>query len=343
MKQPILIIFLPEIMQKRILFTGGAGYIGSHVVRYFVEKGIRPEDVVIVDIAQFERKRGILPAGCNYCEVDITDKKDLEEVFKKYDIGFVMHFAGLIQVGESMKDPGKYFNVNSFGGCNVLELMNVYKVKHIIFSSTAGVYGVPQYVPIDEEHPLHPISPYGESKLLFEKMLKWFDEAYHIKYVIFRYFNACGVQKGLGDYHNPHTHLIPSIILNLLGVNKEFSLYGNDYSTKDGTSIRDYVDVRDLAAAHYLAYQYLLTHSQSEVINLGTQKGTTTREVVDLIQKVSRRIVNVVVKPRRVGDPQELVCANDKARKILGWAPKFDLVASIESHWNWFKDIHAPK
>lgn len=330
-------------MQKKILFTGGAGYIGSHVIWHFVEKGVRPEDVVIVDIEPLEKKRGLLPTGCSYCEVDITNKKDLEGVFKKYDIGFVMHFAGLIRVAESIRNPGTYFRTNSYGGLALLELMRQYEVPYIIFSSTAGVYGNPKYVPIDEDHPMNPTNPYGESKLVFEKMLGWFDGAHQIRHIILRYFNACGAREELGDRHEPHTHLIPNIILNLLGENKEFYLYGTDYATKDGTSVRDYVDVRDLARAHYLAYEYLFKNSKSEIINLGTGRGTTTKEVVDLAEKVSGKKVNLVMRPRREGDPQELICANNKARKILGWIPVHDFASSLESHWKWFLDVYAQK
>ncbi len=299
---------------SKILFTGGAGYIGSHVLHFFIRKGLKPENIIVVDNLSSGKKE-VLPAGCHFYKVDVTDKKNLEGVFRDHNIGFVLHFAGVIHVEESMSDPGKYFLVNSFGGLNVLDLMNKYKIFKIIFSSTASVYGNPRYVPMDENHPTNPTNVYAESKLLFERMLERFDQIYSIKHIIFRYFNACGVEKSLGDYyHQPCAHLIPNIALNLLGKKKEFHLFGTDYPTRDGTCIRDYIDIRDLTEAHYLGFKYLNDHNRSEIFNLGTGKGYTVKEIVNLTQKITGRDVNLVNKDRKLGDPSELVCENKKAR-----------------------------
>jgi len=323
----------------KILFTGGAGYIGSHVLHFFIKKGVKPQNIIVVDNLSSGKRKNV-PSGCIFYKIDITDKKRLEMVFKKHkDIDFVFHFAGLIHVEESMKNPQKYFLVNSFGGLNILDLMSKYKISKIIFSSTASVYGNPEYTPIDENHLISPINPYAESKFLFEEILKWFEKIYGIKYIIFRYFNACGVEKTLGNfYHEPCGHVIPKIVLNFLGEEKEFHLFGTNYQTKDGTCVRDYIDIRDLASAHYLGYKYLNNKYKNEILNLGTGKGTTVKEIIGLAEKISGRKLNLKIKSRRLGDPAKLICDNKKAKKVLGWSPKINLEHSIRSHWQWFKD-----
>jgi len=324
----------------KILFTGGAGYIGSHVVRCFIEKGIKPEGIIVVDDLSSGRK-DLIPQGCQFYEIDVTDEPALRRVFREHEIDAIFHFAGLIQVEESMRKPFEYFKVNVFGGLNVLNLMKEYKVNKIIFSSTAGVYGVPDYLPIDENHPCRPVNVYAEGKLMFEKTLEWFDRLFGVKYVALRYFNACGVRDGLGDYHEPYTHLIPKLALNLLGVESPFRLFGDDYLTPDGTCVRDFIDVRDLAEAHHKAYEYLKKFNQSNVFNLGSGKGHSVKEIIRLMEELSGQKVNFVVEKKRSGDPPQLVCSNKKAERLLAWLPKTGIKESILSHWLWFKENRA--
>ncbi|SHK17949.1 UDP-glucose 4-epimerase GalE [Tepidibacter formicigenes] len=311
-----------------VLITGGAGYIGSHTLKYFLDKG---EEVVVVDNIQTGHKSAVL--GGKLYVGDIRDKEFLDGVFSENDIDSVIHFAANSLVGESMNNPYKYYDNNVYGTLCLLDKMNEYNVKKIVFSSTAATYGEPESIPILESDKTNPTNTYGETKLSMEKMMKWFDKAHDIKYVSLRYFNAAGAHESgkIGEDHSPETHLIPLILQVPLGKREKIYIFGDDYQTKDGTCIRDYIHVMDLASAHYLALEYLRKGNESDIFNLGNGKGFSVKEVIDTARKVTGHSIPAQVEVRREGDPAVLVASSDKAKNILGWKPKYDSLEKIIS------------
>lgn len=318
-----------------ILVTGGAGYIGSHCVLALLQAG---EEVVIFDnLSTGHRETVEKLNGAKFVEGDLKNSADINAVFENYKIDAVVHFAAFSQVEESVKEPYKYFQNNVCGSLNLLYAMIKHDCKKIVFSSTAAVYGEPDYTPIDENHPKHPINPYGETKLTVEMIMDDFDRAYGLKSVRLRYFNVAGAEPAglIGEWHNPETHLIPNVLKAALGEGKTFSLFGEDYPTKDGTCVRDYIDVNDLIVAHLLALKYLQNGGETNVFNLGTQTGSTVKEVFGTCEGVTGRAIPLEIQPRREGDPAILVADNKKASDILGWKPLYTLNDSVKNAWNW--------
>ena len=318
-----------------ILVTGGAGYIGSHCVQALLDAG---RDVVIFDnLSTGHRETVEKLAGAGFVEGDLKNPADINGVFEKFDIEAVVHFAAFSQVGESVKEPYKYFQNNVCGSMNLLEAMVKHDCKKIVFSSTAAVYGEPDYTPIDENHPKHPINPYGETKLTVEMIMDDFEKAYGLKSVRLRYFNVAGADAlgRIGEWHEPETHLIPNVLKAAINPGKTFNLFGDDYPTKDGTCVRDYIDVNDLIDAHLLALKYLQDGGETNVFNLGTQTGSTVKEVFETCEKVTGKEIPYEIQPRRAGDPAILVADNKKAREILGWQPSRTLTDSVKNAWNY--------
>ena len=317
-----------------IAVLGGAGYIGSHTVAQLVKAG---QDVVVLDNLITGHKRAVDPKARFY-QGDIRDYHFLSQVFSKEKIDGVIHFAAFSIVPESMKDPLKYFDNNTSGMITLLEAMNQFGIKKIVFSSTAATYGEPKQVPIHEDDPQVPTNPYGESKLAMEKIIKWADVAYGIKFVALRYFNVAGAMPdgSIGEDHHPETHLIPIILQAAAGTRDGLQIFGDDYPTKDGTNVRDYVHVVDLADAHILAMKYLSEGNDSNAFNLGSATGFSNLEILNAARKVTGQPIPAKIGPRRPGDPSTLIAASDKARTILGWQPKFDDVEQvIATAWNW--------
>lgn len=317
-----------------ILVLGGAGYIGSHTVYALIEKG---EDVVIVDNLETGYEGAIHPKARFY-KGDIRDRAFIDSVFDKEKIDAVIHFAANSLVGESMTNPLKYYDNNVNGTKVLLQSMVAHGIDKIVFSSTAATYGEPENVPILETDKTEPTNTYGETKLSMEKMFKWTDKAHGLKYVSLRYFNACGAHESgsIGEAHNPETHLIPLILQVPLGKRESISIYGDDYPTHDGTCIRDYIHVTDLAQAHILAVEYLMKGNESNIFNLGNGIGFTVKEVIETARKVTGHPIPAVVTPRRAGDPARLIASSDKAREVLGWNPcHADLEEIIASAWKW--------
>ncbi|NEN87233.1 UDP-glucose 4-epimerase GalE [Paenibacillus elgii] len=316
-----------------IMVTGGAGYIGSHTVAELLAKG---EEVVVVDNLQQGHREAVL--GGKLYVGDIRDADFLDTVFRENEIDAVIHFAASSLVGESMQLPGKYYHNNVYGTLCLLEKMNEYGVKKIVFSSTAATYGEPENVPILETDRTLPTNAYGETKLAMEKMMRWFDTAHGIKYVSLRYFNAAGAHESgrIGEDHSPETHLVPIILQVALGKRAHISIFGEDYATPDGTCIRDYIHVTDLADAHILAVEKLRSGGDSSVYNLGNGKGFSVKEVIDIAREVTGHAIPAVVEARRAGDPAVLVASSERGRTELGWQPKRDsLQQIIASAWAW--------
>lgn len=319
-----------------ILVTGGAGYIGSHTVAELLEQG---KEVVIIDNLQSGHRESIL--GGKLYEGDLRDKALLKQLFTENDIEAVIHFAASSLVGESMKVPVKYYDNNVYGTLCLLEAMDAANVRKIVFSSTAATYGEPDKVPIEETDRTAPTSVYGETKLTMERMMAWFDQVLGIKYVSLRYFNAAGAHENgrIGEDHRPETHLIPLILQAALGQRPSIQVYGDDYPTPDGTCIRDYIHVSDLADAHLLAVNYLIGGGDSEIFNLGSGQGFSVKEVIVKVREVTGREFPVVTSPRRPGDPAILVASSHKARTVLGWNPsRTKLDDLIRSAWNWHSE-----
>ena len=317
-----------------ILVAGGAGYIGSHMVKDLIEHG---EDVVVADNLSTGHRDAINPKAKFY-EGDIRDRKFLDKVFDNEDITAVVHFAAFSIVPESMSKPLKYFDNNTGGMITLLEAMRDHNIKYIVFSSTAATYGVPEHMPIKETDPQKPINPYGLSKLMMEKMMAWADKAYGIKFVALRYFNVAGAAPDgtIGEDHGPETHLVPIILQVAQGKRKELSIFGDDYNTPDGTNVRDYVHVMDLADAHILAIKYLEAGNKSNAFNLGSSTGFSNKQMLEAAREVTGKPIPAKMAPRRPGDPDSLVAASDKARTILGWKPKYDDVHDIiATAWKW--------
>lgn len=317
-----------------ILVLGGAGYIGSHAVNQLVSKGY---DVVVIDNLLTGHKQAIHPKARFY-EGDVRDKAFVQSVFKKEAIEGVIHFAASSLVGESVEKPLDYFNNNVYGMQILLEVMEEFKVKNIVFSSTAATYGEPEETPIRETTPTNPKNPYGESKLMMEKMMKWCDNAYDMRYVALRYFNVAGAKadSSIGEDHNPETHLVPIILQVALGQREALAIFGDDYDTPDGTCIRDYVHVEDLIAAHILALEYLKAGNESNVFNLGSNNGYSVKEMLEAAREVTGKEIPANIAPRRAGDPGTLVAASEKAKSVLGWDPQYTSVKDIiKTAWDW--------
>ena len=317
-----------------ILVTGGAGYIGSHVVKELFRQGHNP---IVFDNLQTGHRKATDRAL--FIEGNLSDQKKLSDTFQANSIDAVMHFAGDCLVGESVQDPVKYFNNNVKNGIKLIEIMEQLNVRKFVFSSSAAVYGEPKEVPISEKHPCAPTNPYGETKWIFEKILQAFSDAGKLDFISLRYFNAAGAdpEGGLGEDHSPETHLIPLVIKAAMS-GGSVPVYGTDYDTPDGTCLRDYIHVSDLARAHILALQKLEREEKSAIYNLGNGNGYSVREVIETVKKVTGRNVVSVDSPRRPGDPARLVASSEKIRKELGWTPRYpDLETIIQTAWEWHR------
>lgn len=316
----------------KILVTGGAGYIGSITVKALEKEGY---DVVVLDNLSNGHRENVQRT---FLQGDLLDMSFLDSIQDTFD--GVIHFAAYTLAGESMEKPYDYFRNNIQGGLNLLEFMRKRNMRFIIFSSTCALYGTPERVPVDENVQKKPESVYGESKLMFESILRWYDVIYDIKHINLRYFNAAGasLDGSLGEDHNPETHIIPIAIQVALGKRKEFLLYGNDYPTPDGTCVRDYIHVEDLAAAHILALKKIMETKTSDVFNLGIGKGYSNKEVLEMVKKVSGRELQITMKPRRPGDPPMIYADNAKAIKHLGFHPEHsDLQTIVETAWKYYQ------
>ncbi|NMF03163.1 UDP-glucose 4-epimerase GalE [Clostridium beijerinckii] len=320
-----------------ILVCGGAGYIGSHTVHELVKQN---KDVIIVDNLQSGHMKAVNPKAKFY-KGDIRDSEFLDKVFSENKIDAIIHFAANSLVGESMEKPLLYFNNNVYGMQILLESMVKHDIKNIVFSSTAAVYGEPKKIPISEDDETNPTNTYGETKLTMEKMMKWVSKANGINYVSLRYFNAAGALEdgSIGEDHSPESHLIPLILQVPLGKREAITVFGEDYDTPDGTCIRDYIHVLDLADAHIKAVEYLQNGNESNIFNLGNGIGFSVKEMIDSAKEATSEEIKVVVGERRAGDPARLIASNEKAQKILGWTPKYtDVKAIIKTAWTWHKN-----
>lgn len=320
-----------------ILVCGGAGYIGSHTVHELVKQN---KDVIIVDNLQSGHMEAVNPKAKFY-KGDIRDSEFLDKVFSENKIDAIIHFAANSLVGESMVKPLLYFNNNVYGMQILLESMVKHDIKNIVFSSTAAVYGEPKKIPISEDDETNPTNTYGETKLTMEKMMKWVSKANGINYVSLRYFNAAGALEdgSIGEDHSPESHLIPLILQVPLGKREAITVFGEDYDTPDGTCIRDYIHVLDLADAHIKAVEYLQSGNKSNIFNLGNGIGFSVKEMIDSAKEATSEEIKVVVGERRAGDPARLIASNEKAQKILGWTPKYtDVKAIIKTAWTWHKN-----
>ncbi len=326
-----------------ILVTGGAGYIGSHTALLLEQAGY---DVIILDNMVYGHRDIIQPVlQAKIIEGDISDRPLLDHIFATHPIQAVIHFAAYAYVGESVTEPTKYYRNNVGGTMTLLEAMLAASVKNIVFSSTCATYGVPDMTPIPEDHPQKPINPYGASKLMVERMLTDLGNAFGLNSVIFRYFNAAGAHPSglLGEDHNPETHLIPLVLQTALELREAISIFGSDYPTKDGTCVRDYIHVVDLAEAHILGLKHLLRGGQSEIFNLSNGNGFSVREVIEVGRKVTGRPIRVIECDRRPGDPPILIGRSDKAREMLGWHPQYPDLSDIMAHaWAWHQKRHQP-
>jgi UDP-glucose 4-epimerase len=327
--------------KPKILVTGGAGYIGSHAVLALQRAGY---GVVVLDSLEYGHRELVedilkveLVVG------DINDRTTLDQLFATHNIAAVIHLAAYIAVGESVSEPAKYYGNNVSGTLTLLNAMLAAQVNKIVFASTCSIFGMPKQVPMTEDHPQDPINPYATTKWMVERMLADFDRAYNLRSVVFRFFNASGANpEGLiGEDHNPETHLIPLVLLTALGKRESISIWGTDYPTPDGTCLRDYIHVSDLAHAHLLGVEYLLEGGKSEAFNLGNGNGFSVRQVIETARTVTDRDIKVVECDRRPGDPPILVGSSDKAKKILGWCPQYpDLSKIISDAWQWHQQRH---
>ncbi len=323
-----------------ILVTGGAGYIGSHTVINLLNAG---KSIVIFDNLEnghIETVEALKKIGkVEFEKGDLRNIGDVERLFEKYDIEAVVHFAAFALVGESVENPAKYYRNNTVGTLNLLDTMLKYDCKKIVFSSTCAVYGNPNYVPVDEKHPLGPVSPYGMSKLMVEKIMDDYDKAYGIKSIKLRYFNVAGCDSEcrIGEWHEPETHLIPNILKSIFNQKESFKIFGEDYNTPDGTCIRDYVNVEDLAEAHRLALEYIKSEGKSDIFNLGTENGYSVKRVFDACEKVLNKKIAVEVIGRRSGDAEALYANASKVKNVLGWKPKKSIEDSIRTAYDWEK------
>lgn len=318
----------------KILVAGGAGYVGSHAVRVLLEDNL--ETIVLDNLVHGHEKA--LPKEIKLIKGDIGNTSILNKIFTENKIDLVMHFASYINVGESVKDPKKYFENNVVNSLNLVNSMITNKVLNIVFSSTAAVYGTPDKVPITEKQKTQPINPYGETKLIFENILKNYNKSYGLNYICLRYFNASGAGYNIGEYHNPETHLIPLVLQTALGLKEYQEVFGTDYDTPDGTAIRDYIHVMDIAEAHLLAAKYLIETKQSDIFNLGSSEGNSVKQIIEASKRITGIDIKVKENPRREGDPSILVADYKKIKNKLGWAPKRDINEIIRSAWEWHKN-----
>ena len=318
-----------------ILVTGGAGYIGSHFVKYLLNSG---KEVVVFDNLSRGHREAV-PDEVPFEKVDILDREGIRKALSKYDIDAVVHFAAFAYVGESVENPGMYYENNVVGSFNLIDEINRAGIKKFVFSSTCSLYGNPDKVPISEEESVKPINPYAETKLTIEKILRDYDIAHELKYAALRYFNAAGADPEgvIGESHDPEPHLIPIILNTALGLREKVFVFGDDYPTADGTAVRDYIHINDLADAHLRALNFL-EKGESDIFNLGTGDGNSVMEMIKTSEKVTGKKINFEITGRRAGDPAVLVADNRKAKKILGWTPRFDLENIIETAWNWHKN-----
>lgn len=317
-----------------VLVLGGAGYIGSHAAHQLIREGY---DVAVVDNLGTGH-RAAVPKEARFYEGDIRDREFLDSVFGKEAVEGVFHFCAYSLVGESVEKPLEYFNNNVYGMQVLLEVMKAHDVDKIVFSSTAAVYGEPEVVPIKEDAKKAPTNPYGESKLMMEKMMHWCHNAYGVNYTALRYFNVAGAQKdgAIGEDHHPETHLIPIVLQTALGQREHITIFGDDYDTLDGSCVRDYLHVTDLIDAHILALKYLKQGGESTAFNLGSSQGYSVIEIVEAARKATGKEIKAEMGPRRAGDPSTLIASSDKAKSILGWQPKHDDIHEIiETAWNW--------
>ena len=323
-----------------ILVTGGAGYIGSHAVLALQRAGY---EAIVLDNLSSGHRELLEPLQVELIVGDTIDRPLLDQIFQTREIAAVMHFAADIAVGESVTDPAKYYRNNVAATLSLLEAMVAASIKAFVFSSSCALYGVPKFVPLTEDHPFDPISPYATTKWMVEKILNDFDVAYDFRSVAFRYFNASGADPDglLGEDHAPETHLIPLVLLTALGQRDSIAILGTDYPTPDGTCIRDYIHVSDLAQAHVLGLKYLLDGGNSDVFNLGNGSGFSVREVIETARKITGKEINVVERDRRPGDPPILVGSSEKAQRVLGWQPQFAALETILNHaWQWHQKRH---
>jgi UDP-glucose 4-epimerase len=324
-----------------ILVTGGAGYIGSHTVRMMHEEGYR---LVVLDNLIYGHRDAILTEDIELIVGEMSDGAMVESIFSERSIDAVIHFAAYISAGESVEQPGRYYRNNTFAPLTILEAMRQYGCRMFIFSSTGAVYGNPRYIPVDEDHPKDPINPYGKSKLMLECILQDYDKTYGIRSVNLRYFNACGgsLDGKLGEDHDPETHLIPRILMAIAGEIDKVTVYGTDYDTPDGTCIRDYIHVLDLARAHIKALEYLKAGGESVTCNLGTGRGVSVKEIISRVEMVTGRNVPQEQGERRAGDPPQLVASPLRAKEVLGWEAEYtDVGIAIETAWRWMNQPHG--
>jgi UDP-glucose 4-epimerase len=324
-----------------ILITGGAGYIGSHTNKILSEKGYK---TVVFD--NLERGNIRLVKWGEFVKGDLRNIEDIRKTFKKYKFKAVIHFAAYAYVGESVEFPDKYYENNVLGTLNLLKVMKEFGVNNIIFSSSCATYGIPKKIPISETTPQNPINPYGKSKLFSENIIKDFEQSYSIKHIILRYFNAAGadVEGEIGEIHDPETHLIPLTIRSALNDNYQLKIFGSDYPTYDGTCIRDYIHVLDLAEAHFKGLEYLIEKEKSNIFNVGIGTGFSILDIIKTVNIVSKKKINYQFVDRRHGDPPTLIASNDKIKRILKWQPHFTNIEDIiKSAYNWhlkFYQIH---
>lgn len=318
---------------KTILVAGGAGYIGSHMVALLVKRGY---EVIVADNLRTGHWQAVKGAKKLYVG-DLRDNAFLEQVFSENDIDGVINFAAFSLVGESVTNPLKYYGNNVEGAVSLLSAMKVHGVDKMVFSSTAATYGEPEKQPIEEHDRTEPTNPYGATKLAIENMLKWCDRAYGIRYAALRYFNAAGsdTETGIGEDHDPESHLIPLVMKTALGQRDHIGIFGEDYPTADGTCVRDYIHVNDLAEAHLLALEYLAGGGSSDVFNLGSGDGYSVKEIIETARHVTGREIKATVEPRRAGDPSVLIASNKKAAEVLGWKPVRGLEQIISDAWAW--------
>ena len=323
---------------KNILVTGGAGYIGSHTVYELNKNGYNC--IILDNFSEGHRK---FVEGHKIYEIDLCDTKSVRTIFTENNIDAVIHFAASAYVGESVQNPQKYYKNNVINTLNLLNIMREFNVNRIVFSSTCATYGVAQYLPIDENHPQNPINPYGKTKLVIENIMKDYDKAYGLKFIALRYFNAAGanVEANLGEFHKNDPHIIPNILKTITGEKDCITVLGTDYDTPDGTCIRDYTNVIDLAKAHAKALELLLHNPQSTCINLGTGHGISIKELINTTEEVTRKKIPITYGQRRAGDPDALYASYDKAKELLDWMPEHDIKSSIKSALEWEQRLYS--
>lgn len=319
------------------LVTGGAGYIGSHFIKRYLDTMPGEEVVTVDNLSEGHADALKFSPRIHFERQDIGNTDALVEIFRKYQVETVIHFAASCYVGESQQDPAKYFQNNCIHTLNMFKAMQICNVRQIVFSSTCATYGNPEYMPLDEQHPQKPINVYGSTKLMTEQALRAYSIAQGWSYVALRYFNASGADESglIGEHHDPETHLIPLVLQTALGKRNAIQIYGNDYETPDGTCIRDYIHVNDLASAHIAAIDYLRKNPGGEAFNLGTTTGSSVLEVINTCREVTGRDIPVEYVERRPGDPPMLVANADKANQLLGWKTEYDLKRTVQSAWQW--------